>query len=258
MAMTADDHAPTKAEVELRPPRRLGDRQSSMTEMTAELVHALNQPLSAAANYIEAAQRLLQANPQRTPQLAEALDHAASQMLRAGRMVRDLQEVISQGHPEKTLRSLHEIIRQSCERADQMIKDHEVALTLHLNADKDLVLADEAQIQQVLLSLMRKACDAMRSSKVRRLILATSLKDETLRIDVVDSRIGLSRAVDADTSDPYASSKTVSLGVGLSISRSVVEAHQGKIWAEPDDGGGARFSFTLPLAEAPAAERVWE
>lgn len=256
--MTADDQAPAKPEAEVRPPRRRGDRQSSMTEMTAALVHELNQPLSAAANYIEAAHRLLQANPQRSPQLAEALDHAAAQMLRAGRMVRDLHDVISHGEPEKSLQSLHEIVRQSCERAGPMIKDHGVALSLHLDADKDLVLADEAQIQQVLVTVMRNACEAMRLSKIRRLTLATSLKDETLRIDVTNTGKGLSQAVDADFSEPLISGKSGSLGVGLSISRSIVEAHQGKVWAEPDAGGGARFSFTLPLAEAAGLEKVEE
>jgi signal transduction histidine kinase len=99
--MTADDKAPAEQEARKLPPRRRVARQSSLTEAAAALVHELNQPLSAASNYIEAAQRLLQAYPQRPPQLAEALDHAAAQLLRAGRMVRELHDVISHGDLEK-------------------------------------------------------------------------------------------------------------------------------------------------------------
>ncbi len=215
-----------------------------MTGLAAALLHELNQPLSAAANYIEAAQRLLQLKPQRSQHLDEALDHAAVQMLRAGRMVRDLHELLSLGEPQKTLQSLHDILRQSCERAGPAIKDHEVALSLQLNADKDLVLADEAQIQQALVILMRNACDAMRVSKLRRLTLATSREDQTLRVDVINSGKSLSHV------DSFASGKPGSLGVGLTICRSILEAHGGKIWAGSDPGGGARFCFTLPLAEA--------
>ena len=241
--MNADDEAQTEGFAETPSPQPPGDRQSSMTELTTTLLHELNQPLSAAANYIEAAQRLLQAKPQRSPHLDEALDHAAAQMLRAGRMVRDLHDFLVLGDPEKSLQSLHEILRQSCKRAGPMIKDHKVALSLQLNADKDLVLADEMQIQQALVTLIRNACDAMRVSKVRSLTLATSRKDETLRVDVINSSDGLSQV------DPFASGKPVGLVLGLRISRSIIEAHQGKIWAESDPARGARLSFTLPLAK---------
>jgi two-component system, chemotaxis family, CheB/CheR fusion protein len=235
--------------------RRLhGDRLASMAEMATALAHELNQPLSAAANYMEAAQRLLEACPECSPQVGEALDCAASQMLRAGGIVSHLHDFISRGDPEKILQSLHAIIRRTCEFAGPLIKEHKVELILHLDADRDWVLADRVQIQQALVNLIRNACEAMGASKIRRLTIATTLKEETLRIDVIDTGIGLSKAVDADFFEPFASSKSNGLGVGLSISRSIVEAHQGKIWADPDAGGGARFSFTLPLAEMAAAE----
>ena len=115
---------------------------------------------------------------------------------------------------------------------------------MQLNADKDLVLADKAQIQQALVILMRNACDAMRVSKLRRSTLATSREDQTLRVDVIDSGQSLSHV------DSFASGKPGGLGVGLTICRSILEAHRGKIWAGSDPGGGARFCFTLPLAEA--------
>jgi two-component system, chemotaxis family, CheB/CheR fusion protein len=243
-----------KRMLEARLRRLHGDRLSSMAEMAVALAHELNQPLSAAANYLEAAQRLLQAGPQRPPEVGEALDHAASQMLRAGRIVSRLHEFISRGDPETTTHSLHAIIRQACELAGPLLKENKVALVLRLDADKDSILADKVQLQQALVALMRNACEAMSASKVRKLTLATSVTDETLRVDVIDTGVGLSKSIDADFFEPFATSKPNGLGVGLSISRSIVEAHQGRIWADPDADGGARFSFTLPLAESETAQ----
>jgi len=175
-------------------------------------------------------------------------------MLRAGRIVSHLHDFISRGDPEKITQSLHAIIQQTCELAGSLLKERKVGLVLRLDADKDSIFADKVQIQQVVFNLIRNACEAMSASKIRRLTIATTLKDETLRVDVIDTGVGLSKSVDADLFEPFASSKPNGLGVGLSISRSIVEAHRGKIWADPDPGGGARFSFILPLAEAQAAE----
>ena len=243
-----------KRMMEVRLHRLHGDRLSSMAEMAAALAHELNQPLSAAANYLEAAQRLLQACPDRPPEVDEGLDNAASQMLRAGRIVSHLHAFISRGDSEKITRSLHAIIQQTCELAGSLLKEHKVGLVLRLDADKDSIFADKVQIQQVVFNLIRNACEAMSESKIRRLTIATTLQDEMLRTDVIDTGLGLSSAVDPDFFERFASSKSGGLGVGLSISRSIIEAHQGKIWADPDAGGGARFSFSLPLAEADAAD----
>jgi PAS domain S-box-containing protein len=243
-----------KRMLEARLRRLHGDRLSSMAEMATALAHELNQPLSAAANYLEAAQRLLQACPERPPEVGEALDSAASQMLRAGRIVSHLHDFISRGDPEKITQSLHAIIQQTCELAGSLLKERKVGLVLRLDADKDSIFADKVQIQQVVFNLIRNACEAMSESKIRRLTIATTLQDEMLRTDVIDTGLGLSSAVDPDFFERFASSKSGGLGVGLSISRSIIEAHQGKIWADPDAGGGARFSFSLPLAEADAAD----
>ncbi len=235
--------------------RRLhGDRLSSMAEMAAALAHELNQPLSAAANYLQAALRLLESFPQRPPTVGEALNAAALQMLRAGRIVSHLHQFISRGDSERTSESLHAIIKHTCEFASPVIKKNNINLVLRLDAPKDGIVADKVQIQQVLVNLICNSCEAMSASKVRNLTIATTLKDETLQTDVIDTGIGLSKAAEADFFEPFATTKASGLGVGLSISRSIIESHRGRIWAERDAGSGAKLSFTLPLAAEGAAE----
>lgn len=240
--------------LEVRLRRLHGDRLTSMAEMATALAHELNQPLSAAANYMQAALRLLERWPERPPSISAALDQAAAQMLRAGRIVSHLHDFISRGDPEKIAQSMHAIIRQTAELTGPLMKEHKVDLILNLGAAQDCVLADKVQIQQVLVNLIRNACEAMSAAKIRKLTITTMLKNETLQIDVIDTGVGLSKSVDADFFEPFASTKASGLGVGLSISRSIIEAHQGKIWASAAEDGGAKFSFTLPLADETNAE----
>ncbi len=243
-----------KRAMELRLRRLHGDRLSSMAAMASALAHELNQPLSAAANYLQAATRLLDYFPQRPPAVNEALDAAASQMLRAGRIVTHLHQFISRGDSARTLQSLHGIIKHTCEFSAPFINENDVSLILRLDAPRDLVFADNVQIQQALVHLLRNACEAMSTSKTRKLTIATTLKNQTLQIDVIDTGAGLPKSADADFFEPFSSTKESGLGVGLSISRSIIESHQGRIWAERDAVGGARFSFTLPLASENADE----
>ncbi|ARN81228.1 chemotaxis protein CheB [Methylocystis bryophila] len=240
--------------LEVRLRRLHGDRLTSMAEMATALAHELNQPLSAAANYMQAALRLLERWPERPPSISGALEQAAAQMLRAGRIVSHLHDFISRGDPEKITQSLHAIIRQTSELTGPLMKEHKVDLILNLDAAQDCVLADKVQIQQVLVNLIRNACEAMSATRIRKLTITTMLKNQTLQIDVIDTGVGLSKSVDADFFEPFASTKASGLGVGLSISRSIIEAHQGKIWASAAESGGAKFSFTLPLVETSHVE----
>jgi len=234
--------------MEVRLQRLHGDPLSSMAAMATALAHELNQPLSAAANYLQAALRLLDSFPERPPAVNEALDAAATQVLRAGRIVSQLHQLISRGDSDRTIQSLHGIIRHACELTSPLAKESNVEVILHLDALKDSVIADNMRIQQVLVNLIRNACEAMSASKVRKLTIKTTLKDANLQTDVIDTGMGIPRSVDADFFEPFASTKASGLGVGLPISRSIIESHQGRIWAERDAGGGAKFSFTLPLA----------
>ena len=230
------------------------DRLRSMAEMATGLAHELNQPLSAIATYLKAIRRLLQLPLQERPaSVDEALDHATDQIMRAGKIIRHLREFVADGEPNMTHESLHNLIREVFELTIGGVKDAKIQMVLALNANKDGVVVDKVQIKQVLVNLILNACEAMADSQSREITIATSLvENETIQIDVSDTGRGLSGLHMRDPFEPFLTTKDRGLGVGLSISRLIVEAHYGKIWAWPNPVGGAVFSFTLPLAAADA------
>lgn len=226
------------------------DRLSSMAEMATGLAHELNQPLSAIATYLKAIRRLLQLPPDARPaSVDDALDHATDQIMRAGRIIGHLREFVANGEPNMTHESLHNLIREVFELTIGGVKDASGRMVLALNANRDGVLVDKVQIKQVLVNLIRNATEAMAASPKGEITIATSLVEtEMIQVDVADTGRGLSGLEKRDPFEPFLTTKESGLGVGLSISRLIVEAHYGKIWARPNPVGGAVFSFTLPLA----------
>ena len=224
----------------------------AMGGMVTGLAHELNQPLTASACYLLTAQRLLEMAPELRPaSVSETLDSAAAQIMRAAGIVRQLREFIMRGEPEKGFANLHDLIREASEVTSANISEANVKLSLQLSANVDRVLVDSVQIKQVLVNLISNAIEAMNASVQHELTISTSLMhDRAIRIDVVDTGVGFSEGVKENLFEPFATSKTDGMGLGLSISRSIVEAHDGKMWAESNPGGGAVFSFVLPLVNA--------
>lgn len=223
--------------------------------MVTGFAHEINQPLSAAATYVNTAQRLLRMSEKERPSDAsDALDQASAQIARAGQIVAHLRDFIISGEPDKTFLNLHEAIAEACQTAAEATRRGEIEVSLKLGASDDRVLADKVQIRQVLGNLIRNAVDAMKGSALRELTISTSMTDEgSIRTDVADTGAGLPPAIQADLFQPFTTTKAGGMGVGLSISHTIIDAHYGRLWAEPNPGGGAIFSFTLPLAEAAAA-----
>ena len=224
----------------------------AMGGMVTGLAHELNQPLTASACYLLTAQRLLEMAPELRPaSVSETLDSAAAQIMRAAGIVRQLREFIMRGEPEKGFANLHDLIREASEVTSANISEANVKLSLQLSANVDRVLVDSVQIKQVLVNLISNAIEAMNASVQHELTISTSLMhDRAIRIDVVDTGVGFSEGVKENLFEPFATSKEDGMGLGLSISRSIVEAHDGKMWAESNPGGGAVFSFVLPLMNA--------
>jgi two-component system CheB/CheR fusion protein len=227
------------------------NRLSSMANMATELAHEINQPLTAAANYLEAARRRSadqrgEIIPEETRKFMQA---ATDQVLRAGRIVNRLRQFISRGEPDKKRQSLHALIVTACELVSPMVRAAEVDVTLRLDAQSDQVLVDGVQMEQVFVNLFRNAVDAMDKSAVRRLTVSTRRPDGVIQVEIADTGVGLSGSESSELFLPFTTAKSEGLGVGLSISRAIVEDHYGKMWAVSNSEGGATFAFNLPLAE---------
>jgi two-component system sensor kinase FixL len=223
-------------------------RLTAMGEMASTLAHELNQPLSAIANYLKGSRRMLEdGKDERSKVLREALEKAADQAMRAGQIIRRLRDFVSRGESERRVESITKLVEEASALALVGVKDRGIRVQFQFDATLDLVLADRVQIQQVLLNLIRNAMDAMETSQARDLIVSVAPAGETfVRVSVTDSGSGIAPEICEQLFQPFITTKRQGMGVGLSISRTIVEAHGGRIWVEPNPVGGTIFHFTLP------------
>lgn len=221
-------------------------RLTALGEMGSALAHELNQPLSAIGNYLNGVRRMLAGNPDPAV-VKDALDRAAAQTLRAGDIIRRLRDFVSRGETERRVESVSKIVEEASALALVGAKEQEVRVTMKLRPEADAVLADRVQIQQVLLNLMRNALEAMVGSPVRRLTISSVVAGDMAEISVADTGPGLAEEIRDNLFQPFMTTKAQGMGVGLSICRTIVESHGGKIWCDPAKGGGAVFRLTLPL-----------
>jgi len=227
-------------------------RLSAMGEMASALAHELNQPLAAISNYMKGSRRLLGASsdPNRS-KIESALDRAAEQAIRAGQIIRRLRDFVARGESEKRVESLSKLIEEAGALGLAGAREQGVQLRFNLNPEYDLVLVDRVQIQQVLVNLFRNALEAMAQSSQRELIASNTLvADDMIEIAVADTGSGFQDDVKQNLFQTFFTTKETGMGVGLSISRSIIEAHGGQMWAESNRSGGATFRFTLPAASS--------
>jgi C4-dicarboxylate-specific signal transduction histidine kinase len=227
------------------------DRLNAMGGMATALAHEINQPLSAVVTYLSAAQRSLKMPPKLRPEKVEdTIGKAAVQAVRAATILKHMRQFVSRGEPDKAVHRLHDLIAEACELTNAIAKAINAQTVLNLDAKDDRVLADKIQIQQVIVNLKRNAIEAMSASTKRLLTISTSLTaDGMIRTDIVDTGAGFMEDGKKHLFEPFMSNKAHGMGVGLAISRSIVEAHYGALWGEPNPDGGAILSFTLPLAD---------
>lgn len=227
-------------------------RLSAMGEMASTLAHELNQPLTAIANYMKGSSRIIDTVQfEQSALLKSALDKSAEQAIRAGQIIRRLREFLARGESEKTLESLSKVIEEASALALVGAREAGILVRMQLGLRGDLVLVDKIQIQQVLLNLMRNAIDAMKDSPKKELTIvkAPSGQSETT-VSISDTGAGIQSEVREQLFQPFVTTKPDGMGVGLSISRTIVDAHGGRLWADDSPGGGAIFRFTLPVADA--------
>lgn len=222
-------------------------RLTAMGEMASTLAHELNQPLSAIANYMKGSRRLLEpAEDERSAKIRDAIDKAGAQALRAGDIIRRLRDFVSRGESERRVESIAKLVEEASVLALVGAKELGVRVRFDFTSEADLVLVDRVQIQQVLLNLIRNAVESMERTERRELLLATTAKEpDTIEVAVADTGHGMAPEVTEQLFRPFVTTKRQGMGVGLSISRSIIDAHGGRIWAEPNRGGGTVFRFTL-------------
>jgi two-component system sensor kinase FixL len=218
--------------------------------MASTLAHELNQPLSAISNYLKGARRILDGPAQNAPSLvAEALDKASEQSLRAGQIISRLRNFVARGKAERAVESLSKLLEEASALALVGAKDQGVKVRFDLDTSNDLVLADKVQVQQVVLNLIRNAIEAMAELPTRQLVISSAADDGSMvKVSVSDTGSGLSPDILPQLFQPFITTKQHGMGVGLSISKTIIEAHGGRLWAEPNPGGGTVFHLTLKLA----------
>jgi two-component system, LuxR family, sensor kinase FixL len=225
-------------------------RLNELGEMASTLAHELNQPLSTIANYSQGAIRLLQRAPE-TPisRLGEAMTQIAAQSLRAGQIIRHLREFVMRGDTEETVEDVRGLVEEAGALALVGSREQGVRTIFDFAAGAEYVLADRVQIQQVLTNLMRNALEAMRHSERRQLDIRASRAGDHVVVEVSDTGPGISSEVADQLFNPFVTTKSGGMGIGLSISKRIIEAHGGSISVEPNHHGGATFRFTLPAYE---------
>ena len=224
-------------------------RLSEMGTLASSLAHELNQPLTAVANYCETARDLLASDPDPDTMIMirQAMDDAAQQAIRAGQILRRLRDFINTGETERRAESLQRLLAEANALALIGSREHGIEVQIQLDPLADQVLVDRIQIQQVLVNLIRNAIDAMVASPVRCLTIRTELeRSGYVRVNIEDSGSGICDDVEKQLFQPFVTSKKSGMGIGLSICRTIVEAHGGRIWFEPAPDSGTIFYFTLP------------
>ncbi|MFO1158606.1 MAG: PAS domain S-box protein [Reyranellaceae bacterium] len=225
-------------------------RLSVMGEMASALAHELNQPLTAMTNYLRGARRLLEELRDDRAAIAKSgLDKAAEQSLRAGKVIQRLRDFVARGETEKRIESLKNLVEETSALALVASSEQSIRLDLQFDPSADLAVVDKVQIQQVLLNLMRNAIEAMQSCEKREIVVTVAPSgDGMVAIAVEDTGSGIAPAIAERLFQPFVTTKSKGMGVGLSLSRTIVESHGGHITVDPNPAGGTVFRFTLPRA----------
>jgi len=253
LSIVRDVTAQRRAEAELREANVELLRASKLAmlgEFAGSIAHELAQPLTAMIADTHASLRLLDGNP---PDLAQVRQNL-HETLKSGKVARDVihhtRHLYVHGDPEKEPVDLADIVNEVCVMVSSTLQARRVSLDLDLESPR-IVRGDRVQLRQVVLNLISngiQAMDQVEADALRRLtISAKASVNGTATLTVSDTGIGLANVDQGRLfSEPY-TTKPDGMGWGLSISRSIIEAHGGRLWAEPNDGGGARFSFSLPV-----------
>jgi len=223
-------------------------RLTELGQVVSTLVHEVNQPITAISNYVNACRRLVTSGSQE--QVHAALERIASQTNRAREIVHRIREFVMKRDVQMRAENLPQMIHEAIALTRASVGGKRPALTIQMPPAGSQVEIDKVQVQQVLFNLLRNAIEAMQEQPRRELIVAAnSAGGEMVEISVADTGPGLPKEVRAKLFQPFVTTKPNGMGVGLSVCRSIVEAHHGRLWADDNPGGGTVFRFTVRRAE---------
>ena len=227
-------------------------RIATIGEMGASLAHELNQPIAAVINYCRGSLRRLGSGSWTPGELTEALEETYGEARRASEILHNIARFVRPSTQRKDAEDINTIIRSAARMADRDLQRHRIALVLELAPDLPPVTVNAVEIEQTLLNLLRNAIDAIsekRSGERAIIIRSASLGADTLRISVQDNGRGFPLDVAEHAFDAFFTTKPEGMGMGLAISRSIIETHGGRVWVEANPGGGTGVHFTLPIRE---------
>jgi two-component system, LuxR family, sensor kinase FixL len=230
-------------------------RLSAMGQMASALAHELNQPLTAIINYVQATRRMV-GNPDiARDRLEETMDKAVAQANRAGQIIHRMRQFLQKGEMERQPEAINKVLEEASALALVGAKESGVVVRMELGVDLATVMMDRIQIQQVILNLIRNGIEAMQAVARRELRIATShAENGMVLVTIADTGPGLDPGVAEQLFQPFVTTKEKGMGLGLSICRSIIDSHGGKIWATPNPDGGVTFAFTLPFTDDAAPE----
>lgn len=225
-------------------------RVSAVGSMAATLAHELNQPLTAIANYVQTSAALLDERTSNEDDILRmALKEAGEEALRAGAIVQRLREFISRGELTRTIEPVDRLVEHACTLGTIGVGAKGARCENTISGSNEHVLVDPIQIQQVILNLIRNSVEALPDGKAGQITLSAQGDGPMMRFTVTDNGTGIDPAIAGSLFDAFASTKTQGMGLGLSICRTIIEAHGGRIWAEARPEGGTAFHFTVPQVD---------
>jgi C4-dicarboxylate-specific signal transduction histidine kinase len=242
------------AEIEMqrREMAHLG-RVAALGELSGALAHELRQPLSAILSNVKAAQRIL-ASQHGNTEVGEILADISSDVRRASDVIQNASSLMKKEPARNVPVQLNEVVRKSLDLMHGELTTRRVVVTVLLSPSLPMVVGDCEQLQQVMLNLVMNACDAVMTMRPddRRLVVSTTVNDGEVRLSVADNGCGVADGNMERLFEPFYTSKEHGLGLGLSICRSIVASHSGRLWAVSNPNRGTTFHMTTPIAGVPA------
>jgi PAS domain S-box-containing protein len=233
------------------------NRVATMGQLAASIAHEVSQPIASTVNFASAAQRWLGMAPPNLDEAHQALERILQSGQRAASVLERIRGLIRKTAPHKEPMDINAAIREMIELTAGQITKSGAAIQVRLLDDLPLIVGDRVELQQVLLNLIMNALEAMAAlgKPPRKLIIQTELDAAgALLVSVSDSGPGFDPVSSEKVFTPFYTTKATGLGMGLSICRSIIEAHGGRLWVGPNPAGGARVQFTLPVSSAEIAE----